>query len=277
MLRYLSLSLIVASTAMSLVATVSAQVPGNGRAAAHHPAAEVLGWNRTDCGHVIDLLVRNSFRRTHGANGLQVTQEQELLGLTAPGDLVLMDVLMAVPATPECGPVYQVRLRNDSRVSVERFRVSLVAVFGTIRADSPCANVLIPCLKPGEIGQIQVTLPVHSMGLGQIDGCAVPFNRLVVAIDSLDELVECNELNNVAILPRAGIGLLVGPPVESTVPAVVAPRLDAETLPDAAPQPGPETGPGAAPADPIDPPQQPIDLDKLDFGETEKSTSLLIQ
>ena len=286
MKRSLILTLAAMSASLWLVGTACAQIPTNGPSALAGPSAlngpstlggplanpdigQVLGRGRFGCEHVIDLLLRNSHRRSHRVAGLAVFPEDAVLGAVVPGDLVLLDVHLVAPATPECGPVYQVRLRNDGQTAVQRFQVSLVAVLGVIRADSPCVTVGVPCLKPNEIGSLRIKLPIEALGMAQIGGQPAPFNRLIVAIDSFDEWVESNELNNVAILPRTEIAVIQ---VVQEVPAAPLPQQpapDAQTLPDRGQLPTP------APVDPISPPDEQIDLDKLDLDEVEQSAMRL--
>lgn len=265
MTRSLPILLAVAVTACSLAqpATTVAADPG---------AAHVLGLGRFDCGHVIDLLLHNTARRRHGVMGLHVTPEDQLLGAPAVGDLKLLDVHLVSPATADCGPTFQVRIHNDSEVAASRFHITLVAVLGHIQPHSPCATLAVPCLKPDEIGCFQIQLPLAAQGMGRLDGQPLPFNKLVVAVDSFDELVECDELNNVAVLKRGEIALLEVPAAEAPAEAVPP---STQPAPDAEAQPDREGEPAPAPADPVRPPSPRIDLDELDLDEADQSATLL--
>ena len=103
--------------------------------------------------------------------------------------------------------------------------------------------------------------------MGLRGGPLTPFDTLVVALDSLDELVECNELNNVAIVRRAEIPVLaaaapataVAPvtidpgttaPADGTVPCSRANRAHRQTTPS---------------------PLENIDLDKLDLDDAQET------
>jgi hypothetical protein len=109
--------------------------------------------------------------------------------------------------------------------------------------------------------------------MGTFNGQPVPFDTLVVAIDSYDELVERDELNNVAILPREGIkALVVEAAAEPSTPTVPSPK---EPVPptSADPKNGPlPTLPGDKPQPtPLD----EIDFDKLDLDGGQKDETVL--
>ena len=255
---------------LTLAGSAPAQVPGRRfpdvrrDLPADPGTAQVLGWGRVDCGHVIDLLLRNSARRVRGVAGAQVAPEATLFGADVPGDLVLLDVQLAAPETPDCGPVYQVRLRNDSQVAVEQFRISAVAVLDQIQIDSPCTTVVVGCLKPAEVACVEVKLPIAALGMGVIHGQRLPFNTLVVAIDSFDEWVECDELNNVAILKRAEIVVCTVQEPLPDAPVIAGPAPDAEVQPERNPRVMP------SPAEPRQPGGDEFDLEQLDLGEADQ-------
>jgi len=84
-----------------------------------------------------------------------------------------------------------------------------------------------------------------------------------VALDSYDELLECDELNNVRILKREEIGLLV---VETPAPADFVESVPATPAPvDVAPAvPAPEVPQDRAPS-----PLDGLDLDNLDLNQSQ--------
>ena len=261
----------------AVVATACSLAQPAATAAADPGSAQVLGLGRFDCGHVIDLLLHNAARRQRGMRGLHVTPEDALLGAPVAGDLKLLDVHLAAPATGDCGPVFQVRVHNDSEVAASRFHITAVAVLGHIQPHAPCTTLAVACLKPDEIGCFQLRLPLAAQGMGRLDGQPLPFNQLVVAIDSFDELVECDELNNVAILKRAEIALLEAEPSQPAAPAAPAVPPSTQPAPDAEAQPDRDAAPTPAPTDPARPPSQRIDLDELDLDEVDQSATLLLR
>jgi len=115
-------------------------------------------------------------------------------------------------------------------------------------------------MEAGEVLQIQVQLPVTCMSMGPYHQQA-EFDTLIVALDSYDHLLECDELNNVQILKRCDVVALV---VETPVPTDVV-----ETTP-AAPEavtpavPAPET-----PQEKVPSPLDGLDLDNLDLNQSQ--------
>ena len=148
-------------------------------------------------------------------------------------------------------------MRNSSNVPIENFKVTLVGVLCQIHVHSPAATICIPRMEAGEETQVQVQLPQNCMCTP--DGAAsAAFDTLVVALDSYDELLECDELNKVQILKGCDIGVPVaeeaGVPQGGGASAVCVPYV-------------------VAPEQPVQQPvQQPspldnIDVDKLEIGE----------
>ena len=133
-------------------------------------------------------------------------------------------------------------IRNCSTRNGCHFHVSAVAVLGRICPTSPNATVKVAQIGPGEALEVCVELPIEALAMGNRHGQVIGFQRLVVAIDSHDELVETNEANNLKAfacheLPLASVA--VGEATETTVaqPAsvstsVAAPDPD-ETVPAA--------------------------------------------
>ncbi len=216
---------------------------------------QLLGIPTSHCGHVINLLMTNQMRERNGFNG---SEEQQLSHLTAglqPGDLELQCVHLVCEGDSCKGPVFQIGMRNSSSVPIGNFKVTLVGVLYQIHVHSPAITICIPRMEAGEETLIQMQLPQNCMC---IPGGAEPavFDTLVVALDSYDELLECDELNNVQILKRCEIGVLVSDTVDLPqgeaglaipVPSVVAPEYPVQ-------QPAPLDS---------------IDLDKLEIGEAQ--------
>jgi hypothetical protein len=260
---------------------------------------------RTNCSHVIGLLMRHCLgngsidpcvknRFTNPYLFHATWMPPPALGPFpagfGPGDLELLGVGVLHDATPELGPIYQVTFRNNSRVAVSDFRLSLVAVLGQIDESSPIMTVDVPKVAPGATATIEVKMPVTVMALGP-QGQTVPFDTLVVALDSFDELIENNELNNMAILKRVDVkeivvetavaggvvnggavsgGAVNGAPAAAPPATAAPPAGGQESIPAPAPGGGaaPQDG-NAAPAPNANPNGNAnIDIDSLDLGDT---------
>jgi hypothetical protein len=176
------------------------------------------------CDHVIGLMhrhgVNNSVDRTathsmlhHSRFGPMVIPDTEL------GDLEVVQVNQIAHEDPACGPKLAVIVRNQSCRAICNFHVSAVAVFGRICPTSPNATVAVEQIAPGETLEVLLPLPIEALAMGNRNGQVIGFQTLVVAIDSLDQLVETNEANNlkafdIAEVPFVTIG------VEETVETV---------------------------------------------------------
>ena len=220
----------------------------------------VLGVPTSHCGHVIDLLISNHLRKQmgYGVPGrLDESPLSHLLHGYLPGDLELQAVHLVSDAEAGRGPIYQVGVLNNSRVAVEHFHISAVGVLGQIDVTSPCTTVTIRRLEAGQALTIQLQLPATVMAMATAGQQTVPFDKLIVAVDSFDELVESNELNNVAILVRGGIKALI---VETPTPPA------AESVPDESETPPTLPSDNSTPA-----PLEKIDLDTLDWGDKDET------
>jgi hypothetical protein len=217
-------------------------------------SAQVTRLN-VDCGHVIELLITNRFRQNAFQNGSELSPglrlgipETEVLG-----DLELLSIQLDSTVDPRNGPVFDIALRNNSRVILENVTVSAVAVVGQINVHSPTAVCSVSRIDEGELTSLRIQLPAASMVLGSAGTPAVPFDTLVVAIDSFDEFVESNELNNVRIIRRTDIPIL---PVAVLTPAasVAAPQISEPTQSSTSPVIAvPDESRPASPLDAIDP------------------------
>ena len=216
--------------------------------------SQVLGIPTSHCGHVIDLLESNRLRQQTGCIGEGEVCLPHLTVGMKPGDLELLCVNLVCDGDACKGPVFQIGMRNNSCVPIGNFKVSVVGVLCQIHVHSPTATVCIPRMEPGEEMQIQVQLPVTCMCMGPI-GQQCAFDTLIVALDSFDDLLECNELNNVQILKRADIELLV---VETTTTETV------EVTPETPAAPAPAE---TAPVTPAPQPKAPSPLDNLDLDD----------
>ncbi|MCP4507749.1 MAG: hypothetical protein GY826_15330 [Fuerstiella sp.] len=233
--------------------------------AGHIRASQDPGIPTSHCGHVINLLMTNRMRQSFGnaGNVAAPAYAPYLRAGQSPGDLQLLCVHLVCDGDAAKGPVFQISLKNNSNVPIGNFRISVVGVLGRIHMHSPTATITVPRMEAGCETQLQVQLPVTCMSLG-ISGQLVPFDTLIVAVDSFDEWLECDELNNVQILKRAEIPLLVV--------ATVAPPVAAETVPV---QPAPEAAVPSAPQEKAPSPLDNIDLDDLVPDEAEKAGFLI--
>jgi hypothetical protein len=261
--RVVALAVIGAAVALNATATNAQQID-TAVSPAMSPSQSILGLERPNCRHVINLLLRNQHRKRVGLNAPNGAEliSPHIHG-PLPGDLELAEIAMVSPGDANQGPQFQITLRNNSDFTLRDFAISIVGVFGRIHLGSPSTTINVSRMDPRQSGAVQIALPVDSLAMGTFNGQPVPFDTLVVAIDSYDELVERDELNNVAILPREGIKALVVEAAEpSTTPTVPSPKEPVPATPLA-----PENGP--LPTLPGDKPQptplDEIDLDKLDF------------
>jgi hypothetical protein len=212
------------------------------------------------CGHVIELLVANRFRqqavqnRGELAPGLEFRSPEEL----SVGDLELVSVIGVADGDPTQGPAFDIIIRNHSRETVYDFRVSVVGVLHAINLQSPTSVVPVTEITSGSLLQVRVQLPSSAFTMETSGNVARGFDRVVVAVDSFDELVESDELNNVRILLRNQIPQSVS--VVSQLP-VAAPLTPTQTIPrgpDQQPQGPPDTAVpsperGQSPLDSINP------------------------
>ncbi|TWT34345.1 hypothetical protein [Blastopirellula retiformator] len=229
---------------------------------------QVLGIRSHDCGHVIHLLMNSRMLRQSGQIGFGGQMYNPHLGCwQKPGDLHLLGVCLVSDACDTAGPIYQIQLQNNSEIPVGNFRISAVAACGQIDPFSPTAVITVPRIEAGGILDLQIQLPLSCQSLHNVAGAAVPFDTLIVAIDSFDELVECDELNNILILNRAEVAPLV---IEEAT--VTEETIDA-TIPAEADKAPPTDSSLTAPTAPTAPtsPMDSIDLDDLDLGDAEQT------
>jgi hypothetical protein len=234
----------------------------------HLRTSQVLGIPTSYCGHVINLLMTNRMRQSFGNAGshtASVYAPHLSVGLT-PGDLELLCVQLVSDGDPCNGPVFEISMRNNSQIPIGNFRISVVGVLGRIHMHAPTATIRIPRMDAGCETQVQVQLPVTCMSMGA-PGQLCQFDTLIVAVDSFDELLECNELNNVQILTRADIPLLVE---AAAVPPVVVESVPAQPLPSA-----PNTVVPQTPQEKTPSPLDDIDLDDLFPGDADKAALLV--
>ncbi len=228
--------------------------------------SQVLGVPESHCGHVIDLLIHNRVRQQSGAVGAELASG---LLLSQPpsgnqfGDLELVDVLLVTDGGPGIGPVIQVTVRNTSDISVGSFQISIVGVLGQIHAHCPTARGTVTQIPAGEVASFQLQLPASAMAMGFQGEPTASFDTIVVAIDSFDELMEANELNNVRIIRRGELPLLT--------PALVA-EVVTTTMTPSTPVPSAHATPADTAIPSPDQPTSPLDGIKFEDLQLESTT-----
>lgn len=159
-----------------------------------------MGIPTSNCHNVIHLMMTNRMRQRANQIGTPEIYLPHMTVGTKIGDLKLTCVNLVRDGDHCHGPVFQIGMRNNSAVPIGNFQVSLVGILGQIHIHSPTTTITIDCMDCGEEKHIQMQLPMT---------CMRAFDSLVVAVDSCDELLECDELNNIQILKRCEIKLLV--------------------------------------------------------------------
>ncbi|MCM2373295.1 hypothetical protein [Aporhodopirellula aestuarii] len=155
----------------------------------------------SNCSHVIDLIHRYGVNQTcdtagdrqwitHSAFGPAIIPASEA------GDLSIASVHQIADIENGCGPKFAVVISNCSTRCVEGFSVTVVGTLGQIHCFSPCTTVKVDKIHPNESLQVEVTLPIEALAMGNRNGQVIGFQRLIVAIDSFDEFVETDEANN---------------------------------------------------------------------------------
>lgn len=207
-----TMTLTVAMSADSLVAQ---QVPSN------VPDQLLSVQQDFCCEHVIDLMIRNRMRQQNGAFGTELAPGLVLAASPSAnqlGDLELLDVNLVHDGSPTLGPVILVTMRNSSLVPVGNFQISIVGVLGQIHGQCPTVRGLVSQVAAGAVSQFHLQLPPAAMAIGLPGRLSAPFDTIVVAVDSFDELIEGNELNNLRIIRRCDIVPIPVASVEVTMP-----------------------------------------------------------
>tara|TARA_R110002111_G_scaffold143783_1_gene209944 strand:+ start:260 stop:1129 length:870 start_codon:yes stop_codon:yes gene_type:complete len=180
------------------------------------------------CGHVINQVnrygVNQSFDRA--ANRKQFHHSpygSMMIPIAEMGDLEIVSVHQMVHADPGCGPRIAVVIANHSNRCVDNFSVTAVATLGRMHPFSPNQTVTVATIQPRAAFQVELTLPLESLAMGNRNGQVIGFQRLVIAIDSFDELAETDEANNI----KAYVAALL-PILETTtaVETMVEPQSD---------------------------------------------------
>ncbi|MEM8669432.1 MAG: hypothetical protein AAGG48_18045 [Planctomycetota bacterium] len=175
----------------------------------------------TRCDHVLALIHRHGVNNSVNEFASRAMLHHSLLGGVVVneadwGDLQVAAVNQIVDQDANCGPKFSVLIRNNSCRAVCNFHVSAVGVLGRICPNSPNTTVTVGEIAAGETLQVVLTLPIEALAMGNRNGQIIGLQRLVVAIDSLDQLAETNEANNLKAFEVGQIPIL-SPHVETTV------------------------------------------------------------
>lgn len=227
-----------AITLCTTIASANAQTqlaPSPNHDAHFQRSSQLLGIPTSFCGHVMDLMMHNRIRQQTGRIGTPEIHLPHLTVGTATGDLAICGVHLVTDATDCCGPIFQVTLQNNSNVPIGHFDITIVAALGRITPVSPTAEQTVVRMEPGQQLSVVLQLPVTCLSMGPPHQ-RCPFETLIVAVDSQDCLMENNELNNVQILPRAGIGVVVEEqPISPQPPLNSVPALPPQNVVPVAP------------------------------------------
>ncbi len=195
------------------------------------------------CEHVLDLLMR--YGPLEGQGGLQggtvvpSPHGSFVMPASEIGDLCLASLCESAASDPACPPTFVVAVTNNSQRAVCHVQVTLVAMLGPIKACDPTANACLAEIPAGATIEVEITLPAEALAMGSNGGVPVGFQKLLVAIDSHDQLVEANESNNLRLVCRQDIPQQVieavapvaaevpaGPPAPAPQAAIAKPSLD---------------------------------------------------
>ena len=201
--------------------------------------AESLGLQQSlmtsqGCGHVIEMLVRHGGLYELGPMGRSATVVPSPYGpfmmpASELGDLTMECVSEAPQSDPACAPTFVVTIGNQSTRDLCDVQVSLVALLGPIRPFNPTAVARVEKIPAGASVEVAIQLPIEALAMGRNGSAVIGFQKLLVAIDSLDQYVELDEANNLKLLCRADIPqqvVIVEPPaipIEVEVPIEVTP------------------------------------------------------
>lgn len=208
------------------------------------------------CAQIIEMLFRANVHEQYGGT----PQWDPFFPLDDPdlGDMELLSIGIVSEASPGCAPLVSITFRNNSLECLKRFSISAVAVLGQIDVASPLVSVRVPEMQPGETQSVELQLPATAMALSPDGQTLAPFDTLVVVLDSYDEFIETDKLNNIAILRASELTVLA--PVQQQIEEVAPgaqPPTDASEMPQQeTPEAVPFTRPGSG-----------IDFDSLDLGD----------
>lgn len=192
-----------------------------------------------NCDHVIHLMLKHGVNNDHPIDSmLQPTiHGPVLINANDIGDLELIQIQQLPHDDPACGPKFTVAIKNNSTRDVAGFRVTLVALFGRIKSNSPTAITKVDKICAGQVAEISVQLPIDSMAMGNANGQILAFQKLLVVIDSFDQFIESNEANNLRVFDRTSIPTILPAATSTPVSVVPTPAQPVQTIDSAVPPP----------------------------------------
>ena len=156
------------------------------------------------CDHMIQLMLR------HGVNnqcdrslGSRLVNPSSVHGaadiVSDAGDLEVLYANLAPPSEISIGPRLAIAVVNRSPMEARDFHVSVAAIVGQIHPHSPISTVRIDRIGPGESLEVSVPIPVDTLLVGRSQGTSPGFERLIVAVDCFNRIIESDEANNVRL------------------------------------------------------------------------------
>ncbi|MCO8124716.1 hypothetical protein NHH03_23455 [Stieleria sp. TO1_6] len=247
-LHHLTLTIIVA--ALALITTP--------RSHADDIELQRLLHGGTRCDHVIGLLMRYGVNNDSDAVAARYLPGPIQIPTEELGDLQLVSIQRHPSAAAGCGPALDVVIQNCSTRDVCGSRLTVVALLGRICPTSPNVTSTIDSLPAGEAVQVTVTLPPEALAMGNLNGQAIAFDRILVAVDSYDQFMESNEANNLRVLDATEVPEIAVTAASLPAEAVPAEAVPAEAVPaEAVPTNTAPANPAPAASDPGAMPNQP--------------------
>ncbi|EMI26725.1 hypothetical protein [Rhodopirellula europaea] len=112
------------------------------------------------------------------------------------GDLEIVEVKQLPVVDQSCGPRFGIVIANKSNRCVKDFHVTAIGSLGQSLPHSPRTTVVAGQIPANGALQVEVSLPIETLAMGNRGGLIIGLQHLTVIIDSWDEFFECNEFNN---------------------------------------------------------------------------------
>ncbi len=200
-----------------------------------------------NCRHVIGLLqihgVNNSVDLSAASLVAPPMYRPFVMPLAELGDLRIAQVTQLPAGAPDSGPQIAIMVHNASDRTVRNFHLTAIGFLGQIYPHSPSTTVRVEQLNPGQQAEFVVQLPIEVTALGNRDGQILGFQRLLVAIDSFDQLLETNEANNLRAFRVSELPIMGRGPTSLSEPLGTAAEVTpdtSESQPTSVPAPAPD-------------------------------------
>ncbi|MCC9657347.1 hypothetical protein [Rhodopirellula halodulae] len=130
--------------------------------------------------------------------GIVICQGQEhfVVPTEEIGDLEIVDVKQLPVVDQSCGPRFGIVIANHSNRCVKDFHVTAIGSLGRALPHSPHTTVVAGEIPAQGALQVEVSLPIETLAMGNRGGLIIGMQHLTVVIDSWDEFFESNEWNN---------------------------------------------------------------------------------